>query len=222
MADDGTRYTVQELGNVHIVNDRLYDHKTIRINYSTYDLLRDYDIVNPSKHANIMTVSPLFDANSSSASDGHPFRYARVLGIYHADVVHFHPSKHTSVAQSLEFLLVHWYRRDLAYKAGFKRCRLHRLQLTPPEDPNAFGFLDPDDIIRGSHLIPAFARGPAEASRLPSVANNGRQAWNAYYVNWYVVQFENLRFLGASLIEFQALWTGICICAFAAVASVMF
>ena len=195
MADDGTRYPMQDLGYVHIVNDRIYDHKTMRINYSTYDLQRDYDIINPSKHANVMTVSPLFDANSSSASDGHPFRYARVLGIYHTDVVYFCPTTQTSVAQTLEFVLVHWYRRDTSYKAGFKQCRLHRLEPMEPEDPESFGFLDPDDIIRGSHLIPAFAHGYKDVATLPSVAKNGKRAWRYYYVNWYVVVSNEIRFL---------------------------
>ena len=183
MADDGTRYPMRELGYVHIVNDRIYDHKTMRVNYSTYDLQRDYDIINPSKHANIMTVSPLFDPNSSAASDGHPFRYARVMGIYHSDVVYFSPSTNSSVAESLEFVLVHWYRRDTSYKAGFKQGRLHRLQPMEPEDPDAFGFLDPDDIIRGCHLIPAFAHGSEAGASLPGFPNSGKRAWKFYYVN---------------------------------------
>ena len=184
MADDGTRYATHDLKDVHIVNDRIYDHKTMRINYNTYDLQRDYDIVNPSKHANIMTVSPLFDPVSSSASDGHPFRYARVLGIYHADIVYFSPSTQSSMAQTMEFVLVHWYRRDTSYKAGYKRRRLHRLRLLSPEDPEAFGFLDPDDIVRGCHLIPAFAHGVQEGGTLPMVDEGSKQGWNFYYVNW--------------------------------------
>ena len=187
MADDGAQYSVDDLGKVHIINDRIYDHKTMRVNYTTYDLQHDYDIINPRKHANIMTVSPSFDHVSHSASDGHPFTYARVLGIYHVDLVYFCPSTRSSVAETMEFLLVHWYRRDTRHKAGFKRRRLHRLELLPPEDPNAFGFLDPDDVIRGSHLIPAFAHGVEDDWILPSVSDLGRKkAWQFYYVNWYV------------------------------------
>ena len=187
MADDGSQYSMDDLGKVHILNGRIFDHRTMRVNYATYDLQRDYDIINPRKHANFMTVSPLFDPISHSAADGHPFRYGRILGIYHVDVIYFCPHTHTSLAESMEFLLVHWYRRDITHKAGFKRCRLHRLQLAPPDDPEAFGFLDPDDVIRGCHLIPAFAYGPEEDWTLPSVANEGKRAWKYYYVNWYVI-----------------------------------
>lgn len=91
MADDGMQYGMDELGNVHILNDQIYDHKTMRVNYTTYDLQQDYDIVNPRKHANILAVSPLFDHISHTASDGHPFPYTRVLGIYHTNIVYFCP-----------------------------------------------------------------------------------------------------------------------------------
>ena len=86
----------------------------------------------------------------------------------------------------MEFLLVHWYSRDTRHKAGFKRRRLHRLEPLPPENPDAFGFLDPDDVIRGAHLIPAFAHGAEEGSTLPSVTGGAKKAWSFYYVNWYV------------------------------------
>ena len=187
MADDGTQYSLEDLGKVHIVNDRIYDHGTLRINYTTYDLQREYDVVNPRKHANIMTVSSSFDPVSRTASDGHPFRYARILGIYHTDVVYFCPSTRASLASTMEFVLVHWYRRDPRFKAGFKRRRLHRLELVPPDKPDAFGFLDPDDIIRGCHLIPAFAHEYEDGWMLPSVAGNKQtHPWCYYYVNWSV------------------------------------
>ena len=66
----------------------------------------------------------------------------------------------------------------------------------PSDDAEAFRFLDPDDIIRGSHLIPAFAHGSELNSRVPSVANNGKQAWNYYYVNWCVTLLQTDRFPG--------------------------
>ena len=210
MADDGTQYRIEELGNVHIVNDRIYEHKTMRVNYRTYDLQQEYDIVNSRKHANILTVSPLFDHVSHTSSDGHPFRYARVLGIYHANIVYFNPITRSSLAQTMEFLLVHWYRRDSRYKAGFKRRRLHRLELLAPDDPEALGFLDPDDVIRGSHLIPAFAHGVEEGWALPSVTGVGKEAWQFYYVNWCVSYQYGKRFY--ELTATQVLLTGICTC----------
>ena len=190
MADDGVQYPIEDLGSIHIVNDRIYDHKTIRLNYSTYDMRRDYDIVGVSKHSNVMTVSQGFDPTSHSSEDGHPFAYARVLGIYHADIVHTVPGAPNSTAHTMEFLFVRWYQRDDQYKSGFQHRRLHRLSLVPPDNDNAYGFLDPDDVIRGTHLIPAFAHGRTEpTSLMPSINNppaTPEDQWNFFYINWYV------------------------------------
>ncbi len=59
----------------------------------------------------------------------------------------------------MEFLWVQWYQVDSRYKSSFFARRLHRVELLPESDPASFGFIDPDDVIRGAHLIPAFAHG---------------------------------------------------------------
>ena len=190
MADDGTRYPLENLGDVLIVNDRIYNHKTLRINFTTYDMRRDYDIINPSKHANVLAVSPLFDPTLNHTEDGHPFVYARVLGIYHAEVIY--SSTNTPVSRTMEFLFVQWYKRDITYKAGFLHRRLHRLSLCASNVEDSFGFLDPDDVIRGCHLIPAFAHGKLTEPESPaSGASQGEQPedvlhWKYHYVNLYV------------------------------------
>ena len=188
MADDGTQYPLANLGDVHIVNDRIYNHKTLRMNFTTYDMRRDYDIINPSKHANIMAVSPGFDPNLNYAEDGHPFVYARILGIYHAEVIYSIPNTQSSIARTMEFLFVQWYRRDITYKAGFLHRRLHRLSLCASDAEDSFGFLDPDDVIRGCHLIPAFAHGKLTSEDPASGISQGEQTedalnWKYHYVN---------------------------------------
>ncbi len=37
-----------------IVDDRLFRHKVMRVNYTTYDMLRDQDSINPRTHADVM------------------------------------------------------------------------------------------------------------------------------------------------------------------------
>ena len=69
-----------------------------------------------------------------------------------------------------------WFRHDSRRKSGFKSRRLPRVQLVEEDSAHAYGFLDPDDVIRASHLIPAFASGKNEA-----------EEWNYYYVNMYVL-----------------------------------
>ena len=185
MAEDGTCYTFAELGDVLIVNDRIYDHKTLRVNFSTYDMRREYDIINPSKHANVMCISPSFDHDINQAEDGHPFLYARVLGVYHAEVIHSVSGSQGSTAQTMEFLFVRWYNRDATYHAGFQHRRLHRLSLGDADLDKSYGFLDPDEVIRGCHLIPAFAHGrQAMASVIPQQTDPPLPEWKFHYVNW--------------------------------------
>ncbi|KAJ7883868.1 hypothetical protein B0H14DRAFT_3857221 [Mycena olivaceomarginata] len=107
--------------------------------------------MNPRTRADIMTLAPEDDTS-------HPFSYFRILGVFHVDVVHNIPDA-TKFPTSIEVLWVRRLRRDTTYRAGFKAKRLHRLQFVPGDDPTAFGFLNPDEVIRGVHLIPAFAHG---------------------------------------------------------------
>ena len=59
------------------------------------------------------------------------------------------------------------------------------MQFVPSPEEGAFGFLDPNDVIRGTHLIPCFNKGiivnplpPASRWDYPSNAN-----WQNYYIN---------------------------------------
>ena len=75
---DPSEYSVEEHGKIYIVNDRLYCHKVMRINYTTYDVHLGQDVINPSNHADIMTLS--------QHDDEHLF--GQVIGIFHIDVIH--------------------------------------------------------------------------------------------------------------------------------------
>lgn len=124
-----------------------------------------------------MTLGP--DGDTS-----HPFAYARIIGIFHVDVLHNVPGA-KATPTSIEVLWVRWFRRDPTYHAGFKKKRLHRLEFLPEDDPHAFGFLNPDEVIRGSHLIPAFHHG-TELADPDAWARNAQRMdfdWKYHYVN---------------------------------------
>ena len=125
MANNGAIYLFEELGNIHIVNVQIFNHKTMCFNYTTYNLCHDYNIINSSKHANVMAVSLFFDPSTNSATDEHPFLYAHVLGIYHADFVHMKLETSSTSAHTLEFVLAHWYQRDTTFDARFQHHQLY-------------------------------------------------------------------------------------------------
>lgn len=77
---DEFAFSDEDRGSVSFVNNLIYRHKVIRINYTTYDMRRSQDSVNPRTHADIMVLSHENDATTPS----HPYWYARVLGVFHA------------------------------------------------------------------------------------------------------------------------------------------
>ena len=162
-----------------IVNDRIYRHKVLRVNYTSYDVRRGQDSMNPRTHADIMMLAP------EDTAEDHPFTYARILGVFHCDVIHNINSPHPPVAVPLSFIWVRRFRLDRSFKGGFKRKRLHRIEFLPDSDPNAYGFVDPDEVIRASHLIPAFAHGPTDAVEYTTLARKGDEFddWRYHYVN---------------------------------------
>lgn len=174
-------YSWSEQREAVIENERIFRHKVFRVNYTSYDIRRCQDTMNPRTQANIMLPAPDLDPKTGLSPSGHPFMYARILGVFHADVIHNSVGAFFQRPQAMEFLWVRWYRLDSKFLGGFKKRRLHRLELIPADDPSAFGFVDPDDVIRGTHLIPAFAHGHSTESTPQMVL------WKYYYVNLYVV-----------------------------------
>ena len=136
----------------------------MRVNYTTYDVRRGQDSLSSRKRSDIMMLARETESNES-LQPSHPFEYARIIGIFHVDIVNpvSKPTANSTDKKppttSIEIIWVRRFRIDTTYSAGFKKKRLHRLQFLPSSDPEAFGFVHPDEIIRGAHLIPAFHYG---------------------------------------------------------------
>ncbi|PSR72506.1 hypothetical protein PHLCEN_2v11606 [Hermanssonia centrifuga] len=103
-----------------------------------------------------MVFSPEEDIESDNPALAHPYWYGRVVGIFHAKVQYSGPGSTTPEAQDMEFLWVRWFGRDLSAPGGFDKRRLHRVGFIDGDKPGAFGFVDPQMVIRSVHLIPAF------------------------------------------------------------------
>jgi hypothetical protein len=153
-----------------------------RINYTTYDIRRSQDSLNPRAHADFMCLS------HEDGDGDFPYWFGRIVGIFHADVVHLGPASKSLGPQHMEFLWVRWFGRDLSWRSGFKAKRLHRIGFVPWDnsDTEAFGFLDPKEVIRAVHLIPAFAHGRTDHLLPPSIIRpltSNNEDWCLYYVN---------------------------------------
>ena len=164
------------LSQVVFKGDRIYRHHLFRVNYMTYDVRHAQDTINPrTDHRDIMLLAPLDSA--------HPFLYASVLGIFHANVIYSSPGSKDYIARRLEILWVRWFEvRDVS--AGWDHTTLDSLRFVPMSQDDVYGFVDPSSVLRGCHLIPAFASGRMHPDGV-SASQNTRDGtdWKYYYVN---------------------------------------
>lgn len=138
---------MDDINRLEIVGDCIYEHKTIRINYTTYDLQRSTDLIHPRRSSADIMLLP----ESKNPDLEAPFWHARVLGIYHAFV-----RWDDNEAHRIDFLWVRWLRRQ-KQPFGDNHSRLERVAFeADTDDMHAFGFVSPQCVVRGSHLIPNF------------------------------------------------------------------
>jgi hypothetical protein len=168
-------------------NNKVHEHSILRINYTTYDLRREQDCINPRTRADLMVLSHEND------DERHPYWYARLIRIFHVDIWYYGEENAPSTSKRMDVLFVRWFGRDMSFNGGFSSKRLHRIGFLTDDidsDPGCFGFIDPDLVIRGVHLIPAYAYGRTEKYLGPSFARReeeGDDDWLYFYVNMYVL-----------------------------------
>lgn len=187
--------------------DRMYSHNIVRVNYTTYDVHRKQDTVNSNTyHRDIMVLA---ENNDDSA---HPFLYARVIGIFHVNAVYTGGAMVDYQPRKVEILWVRWFELDMNAPAGsWSNCKLDRLRFPPMANEDAFGFLDPADVVRGCHIIPAFASGKRylDGRGISPCAKDSKD-WRSYYVNRCVTFSALLSF--ESNCPLLALLIAICLC----------
>ncbi|KAG0692732.1 hypothetical protein DFH29DRAFT_1008196 [Suillus ampliporus] len=149
---DEDEFSDEDRSQVIFANNQLFEHSVLRINYTTYDLRREQDSMNPQTRADIMMLSHEDD------EDRHPYWYARIIKIYHVNVWHYGPGAVPQTAPTRMHVLF----------PGWSAKRLHRVGFFKRDDPDSFGFVDPDQVIRGVQLIPGFSYGQTDTRLGPS------------------------------------------------------
>lgn len=165
--------------------DYMYQHNILRVNYTTYDVRRGQDSINPNTdHRDIILLAnPSYEEDPSPR---HQLLYARVLGIYHVNMIYTGPGKIGSLARRMEFLWVRWFElvNSKPVQYGWDKQLLDQLRFRRMDDETAFGFVDPADVLRACHLIQKFSLGKVhcDGKGLSESANDGDD-WQYYYVN---------------------------------------
>ncbi|EUC56392.1 hypothetical protein RSOL_175040 [Rhizoctonia solani AG-3 Rhs1AP] len=193
--DEVTRSS-SELVKIQFQHDRIYAHQTLKIHYTTYDMRRNQDTINSSTSKCFIIVAS--DAPTCSNMGANRFWYAKVLGIYHANVSHG-----GSRPRRMDFLWVRWLARMVDVPGGWDTCRLDQVGYFPDsEHQHAFEFVDPTDIIRAVHLIPRFIGKQTTEYLVPvnSLAIDSQFGdWKHYYVGRFVDRDMLMRFTGMSI-----------------------
>ncbi|KAG1853937.1 hypothetical protein DFJ58DRAFT_728071 [Suillus subalutaceus] len=170
-------FTDQERKTVIIPNNTVYSVQTMQIHYTTYDMRCEYGHHQPKTHGDVMVLS-------GESAPTHPYWYARILGIYHMDT--WLEGGGETEKQQLEVLHVRWLAPLMSYGSGMQRARLPKVAFIDESDHDAFRFLDPGQVIRGTHLIPTFTsgRGSSSLRHGKSLArrNGELDDWEVYYV----------------------------------------
>ncbi|KAI0739819.1 hypothetical protein C8Q80DRAFT_1274845 [Daedaleopsis nitida] len=160
---EGEEFTKGQLNSVRILDDKIYQHKYIRLNYTTYNMRRKQDIIHRRWQADIMVPSPEWDESS-------PYWFARVIRWQDYDLlwVRWYTSpppppsgsaknSHTEDSSGSDAEAA----ASGTHLTGFQyRCQPH-LQFVDANDPDndLFSFIDPEDVIRAAYILPCPA-GP--------------------------------------------------------------
>ncbi|RDX40877.1 hypothetical protein OH76DRAFT_1304372, partial [Lentinus brumalis] len=190
--------------SLSIRDNTLYRQKTVSFNYTTYDMRRDQDTVNPRSHPDVLLLT------SQDDEDDFPFAYARVIGVFHAEFRYTGPESKSSRWECADFLWVRWFALDPSTDTpgGFRHRRLPRITFLNPstqadEDGYpAFGFVDPACVLRGAYIIPGWHHGPTE-DILPRAsigrADGTDYDWVCYYVGMFPDREMFMRFFGGGV-----------------------
>jgi hypothetical protein len=147
----------RECDSIIIEQNRLYDHKTIRFNSTTYDAHRIEESANPQTHADIMVLS---HEDGVDGRPAFPYWHARIVGIYHVMVrERTHGGAGLSAPSQMDVLFVRWFGFNSPDgQSGWGARQMHKIGFLPDtnEQGPTFGFLDPNHVICMVHLIPDF------------------------------------------------------------------
>ena len=100
---DEQEYSDTDCRSILILDNQVYLAKVFHVNYTKYDVRRDQDSINPRTRSDIMMYSP------ETGRDAHPYWYACVPGIFHAQVLHVGAKSTNHSPQHIEFLWVRWF-----------------------------------------------------------------------------------------------------------------
>lgn len=178
-------FTEEDRSHITIVSNTIYRHKTLQLKYTAYDMLKGQEKIYQRRQPDVMVLSD---------DEDHPYMYGRVLDFLHVNVMNNSPNALPlgGEAATLQMAWVRWFKLDRHLPSGFTSLRYPSVSFYESHDPDAFGFIHPDEIIRAVHLIPSFRS--AKTTEYLSVPSRARpeaedQDWKHFEVNMCEAKF---------------------------------
>ncbi|KIK14840.1 hypothetical protein PISMIDRAFT_75455, partial [Pisolithus microcarpus 441] len=132
-------------------------------------------------------IRDLHTQGHASDTKKHPFCYACVLGIYHANVIYIGPGTRDYQSRRQNFLWVCWFELLPDQHSGWQHTALDRARFVSMDRADTFSFVDPADMLWCCHLIPSFADGRLHPDSIATSCNaHESEDWKVYYINRFV------------------------------------
>ena len=146
-------FTNDDRRHISVVSNTLYRHKTLQVTHTTYDMQEGSDRILQRKYPGIMVLSD---------NEEHPYLYGQVLDLFHIGVRNNGPYTllHNGSEAILPIVWIRWFKVDgTDGQQGFHSLRYPSVSFCQGDEPDAFGLIHPDEIVRAVHLIPQFKYG---------------------------------------------------------------
>jgi hypothetical protein len=129
-AGDEHNFSNSDQDLVILANNKIHEHSILQINYTTYDLRREQDCINPQTRADLMVLSHEND------EEKHPYWYAQLICIFHIDVWYYGGDNAPSTSRHMDVLFVYWFGWDMTFPAGFSNKCLHCINFITNDTSN--------------------------------------------------------------------------------------
>ncbi|KAI0038494.1 hypothetical protein FA95DRAFT_1470638, partial [Auriscalpium vulgare] len=187
-------FTDADRNTIRLKENKMHFHQVLRVNYNTYDVRREQDSMNPRTHADVMVLS----SDDPTDPSFQPYWYARILSIFHVLYQHAPPDSNPTEYRRMDITWVRWMVQDPGVPSPWTTRRLPRVGPIDLDEPDALGFINPNDIVRGVHLMPDFVSGAADDLPTPSLAREAVE-WKKYRVNMHADRDHFMRFRGGGI-----------------------
>ncbi|KAJ3849673.1 hypothetical protein EV368DRAFT_67254 [Lentinula lateritia] len=120
----------------------------------------------------------------------HPYWFVWIIGVFHINIVHSGLLSKSHKPQKFNVLYVRWFGRVLEQEHyGIHVNHMPKLGFIDAVNPEAFGFVNPSEVLCGCHIIPAFEHEKTDQFLIsPSLArqeNEDNEDFFRFYVNIY-------------------------------------